>query len=158
MPVPQNRILCLVRRVCEGRRGESGGRREGGAEREAGGLLKGGMERGLEAESTSFSRYNRGECTVRNGARKRNRGKGMERQEHVGSGRWVERRKKEERYGTARATRKRRGIRDFVCLPVRPSEPEGTSAAANLEELGRETNTSAKKRRRKRKGIVRIVG
>lgn len=31
-----------------------------------GGLLKGGMERGLEAESTSFSRYNRGECTVRN--------------------------------------------------------------------------------------------
>lgn len=48
---------------------------------------------------------------------------------------------KGERTGT---TRKRRGIRDFVCLPVRPSEPEGTSAAANLEEeLGRETNTSA---------------
>lgn len=43
-------------------------------------------------------------------------------------------------------TRKRRGIRDFVCLPVGPSEPEGTSAAANLEEeLGRETNTSAGK-------------
>lgn len=57
------------------------------------------------------------------------------------------------------ATRKKRGIRDFVCLPVRPSEPEGTSAAANLEEeLGRETNTSAEKRRRERKGIVRIVG
>lgn len=47
----------------------------------------------------------------------------------------------EERTGM---TRKRRGIRDFVCLPVGPSEPEGTSAAANLEEeLGRETNTSA---------------
>jgi len=46
------------------------------------------------------------------------------------------------------ATRKKCGIRDFVCLPVRPSEPEGTSAAANLEEeLGRETNTSAEKRR-----------
>lgn len=57
------------------------------------------------------------------------------------------------------ATRKKCGIRDFVCLPVRPSEPEGTSAAANLEEeLGRETNTSAEKRRRERKGIVRIVG
>lgn len=107
------------------------------------------MERGLEAESTSFSRYNRGECTVWNGARKRNRGKVWR-----GKNTW----KVEGGRKGRGATRKRRGIRDFVCLPVRPSQPEGTSAAANLEELGRETNTSAKKRRRKRKGIVRIVG
>lgn len=48
-----------------------------------GGFLKGGMERGLEAESTSFSRYNRGECTVRN-EQERETGEGYEeRQEHV---------------------------------------------------------------------------
>lgn len=62
-----------------------------------------------------------------------------------------------------RLEREARDIRDFVCLPVRPSEPEGTSAAASLEEeLGRETNTFAEKRRRgkeEREGgrIVRIV-
>lgn len=64
----------------------------------------------------------------------------------------------EERTGM---TRKRRGIRDFVCLPVRPSEPEGTSAAANLEEeLGRETNTSVGETTTGKEGdsILRIVG
>ncbi|TGZ53846.1 Uncharacterized protein DBV15_01834, partial [Temnothorax longispinosus] len=85
--------------------------------------------------------------------------RGIERQEYV-RGRRDGGRGEGEREGDRRATRKKRGIRDFVCLPVRPSEPEGTSAAANLEEeLGRETNTSAEKRRRERKGgIVRIVG
>lgn len=48
-----------------------------------GGLLKGGMERGLEAESTSFSRYNRGECTVRKTSKKEKQGTGIERQEYV---------------------------------------------------------------------------
>ncbi|KYM93344.1 hypothetical protein ALC53_00281 [Atta colombica] len=82
-------------------------------------------------------------------SKKEKQGKGIERQKYV--------RVKGRDRG---ATRKKRGIRDFVCLPVRPSEPEGTSAAANLEEeLGRETNTSAEKRRRERKGkLVRIVG
>jgi len=75
-------------------------------------------------------------------SKKEKQGKGIERQKYV--------RVKGRDRGT---TRKKRGIRDFVCLPVRPSEPEGTSAAANLEEeLGRETNTSAEKRRRERKG------
>ena len=75
-------------------------------------------------------------------SKKEKQGKGIERQKYV--------RVKGRDRG---ATRKKRGIRDFVCLPVRPSEPEGTSAAANLEEeLGRETNTSAEKRRRERKG------
>lgn len=114
-----------------------------------GGLLKGGMERGLEAESTSFSRYNHGECTARKESKKEKQGKST---------------------GEARTRGKTRGegkrlergagyIRDFVCLSVRPSEPEGTSAAANLEELGRETNTFAEKRRRSDGGggIVRIV-
>lgn len=79
-------------------------------------------------------------------SKKEKQGKGIERQEYVrakGRGRGR---------GTG-ATRKKRGIRDFVCLPVRPSEPEGTSAAANLEEeLGRETNTSAEKRRAGKEG------
>jgi len=90
----------------------------------------------LEAESTSFSRYNRGECTARNGEEERETGEKVRRDRNT----W----ETGGREGMAGATRKRRGIRDFVCLPVRPSEPEGTSAAASFEEeLGRETNTSA---------------
>jgi len=99
---------------------------------EVGGLPKGGMERGLEAESTSFSRYNRGECTARNGEEERETG---ERHGETGT--------RGKRKGGGEGTRKRRGIRDFVCSPVRPSEPEGTSAAASLQEELGETNTSA---------------
>lgn len=107
-----------MRRKKEALDGRQGGRK--------GGLLKGGMERGLEAESTSFSRYNRGECTVRN-EQERETGKGY-REAGIREGEGGE-----GEGGGAGATRKKCGIRDFVCLPVRPSEPEGTSAAANLE-------------------------
>jgi hypothetical protein len=68
--------------------------------------------------------------------KKEKQGRGTERQETRG--------KRGREGGRVWRERERRGIRDFVCLPVRPSEPEGTSAAASLEEeLGRETNTSA---------------
>lgn len=116
------------------------------------GLPKGGMERGLEAESTSFSRYNRGECMERNGKErggKRNKGKLRREAETRGKGR-----------GGGRVTRKRRvGYEiSYACLSVR-LKPRAQPAAANLEEeLGRETNISAEKRRRERKRIVRIVG
>jgi len=74
-------------------------------------LLKGGMERGLEAESTSFSRYNHGECTARKESKKEKQGKSTERQEHVGRGGVKGR----------GATRKRRGIYEisYACLSVR---------------------------------------
>lgn len=96
--------------------------------------------------------------SARYGTNKEEKQEGYEeRREHV-EGKKEGKGGEEERTGM---TRKRRGIRDFVCLPVRPSEPEGTSAAANLEEeLGRETNTSAGETTTGKEGdsILRIVG
>lgn len=124
----------------------------GGREASGAGLPKGGMERGLEAESTSFSRYNRREVQGTKRGGKRNKGRLRREAETRERGR-----RAGEKDGVARKRRAGYEI-SYACLSVR-LKLRAQPAAANLEEeLGRETNISAEKRRRERKRIVRIVG
>lgn len=108
----------------------------------AGGSMEGGMERGLEAESTSFSRYKRVECAGGNGR--------IERDE---LGRKQRRRLTEER----EKERREEGCEiSYVWLSVRPSEPGGTSAATK-ERRSWQIDAARKGRgSRAEKKIVRI--
>lgn len=89
---------------------------------EEGGSIEGGMERGLEAESTSFSRHKRG---VHKSERER------ERRAWVGNSRTTRR-------GNEKLERARGYEISYVWLSVRPFEP-GThqQPPGEEEELGR---------------------
>lgn len=102
------------------------------------------LSRRLSVDITVESAWN---GTERNEEERETRESYEERQKHV------------ERGGGG-VTRKRRAGYEisYACLSVR-LKLRAQPAAANLEEeLGRETNISAEKRRRERKRIVRIVG
>lgn len=90
----------------------------------AGGSMEGGMERGLEAESTSFSRYKRVECAGGNGR--------IERDE---LGRKQRRRLTEERE-RKRGERKDARFRMSGCLSVRLN-PGAHQQPRRKEEVGR---------------------